>query len=121
MLEKTMSRKLDLLVAPLGRSEVTRDDPRAVDALEVPEDERVASLRLCLRAVCQAQVPAGVVGPRVPLQERVLVVGSRLDFAPVAVDDIPAGIDQAPGVCDGAPVQLVGWHRRSGSRNAGSV
>src|SRR5688572_22066356 len=116
-----MRRQLDVLVAPLRRPEVTRDDPRAVNALKVAEDERVASLRLVLCAVCQAKVPAGVVGPWVSLQERVLVVGFRLVLAPVAIDDIPASIDQASGVCHGAPVHLVPGHGRSGWRNGGSV
>ena len=70
-----------------------------MDALEVAEDERVASLRLVRCAIRQPEVPRGVLVPRMVLQEGVLVVGGRRDLAPVAVEDVPLGVDELPRVC----------------------
>jgi hypothetical protein len=43
-----MGRELDLLVAPFGSSVVAGDQSGAVDAAEVPVDERVAYCRAAI-------------------------------------------------------------------------
>jgi hypothetical protein len=45
-------------------------------------------------------------------QERVLVVGSWLNLAPIAVEDVLARIDEPPSVSDGASIDRVRAHRR---------
>ena len=62
-LQQLVGRELDVLVAPLGGPILTRDQPRPVDATEVPVDERVPGLRLLRRPVGQSQMPLGVLVP----------------------------------------------------------
>jgi hypothetical protein len=68
--------ELDLLVPPLGRAVVAGDQPGAVQAAQVAVDERVPGLRLVRRALGQPEVPLGVLLPRMPLEEGVLVGGA---------------------------------------------
>ena len=77
-----MGGQLDLLVPPLGRPVVAGDEAHPVDAPEVAVDEGVARLGLVGGAVGQAEVPRGVLLPRVRLEVGVLVGGSRLDLRP---------------------------------------
>ena len=51
-------------------------------------------MRLVARALGQAEVPRGVLLPRVPLQVGVLGSGARLHLAPVAVEDVLPRVDQ---------------------------
>ena len=96
-----MGRELDLLVAPLGGPVVAGDDPGPVDPPEVAVDERVAGLRLAGRALGQPDVPERVILPRVLLEEGVLVLGARLDLAPIAVQHVLARVDEPPRVRQG--------------------
>ena len=90
VLEEVVGGQLDLLVAPFGGTELAGDQAHPVDAPEVAVDERVAALRLIGRPVGEAQVPGRVVVPGVGREEPVLVLGARLGFAPVALEDVLA-------------------------------
>jgi hypothetical protein len=57
----------------------------------------------------------------VRLEKAVLVLGARLDLAPVAFEHVLAGIDHAPCVSDGPPIELVGRHRPSMAAPASSA
>jgi hypothetical protein len=58
-----MRCELDLLVPPLGRSEMARDDAGPMHAPEIAEHECVACLRLVRGAIGQTQVPRGELIP----------------------------------------------------------
>lgn len=73
VLEQLVCRMLDLLVPRLRGSVRAGDQPHPVDPTEVAVDEGVARLRAVLRAHGQAEVPFGVVLPRVRLEVGVLV------------------------------------------------
>ena len=45
-------------------------------------------------------MPFDVVVPGVAFQERILIRGFRLNFAPVTVDKVPAGVDQSANLRD---------------------
>src|SRR5215216_889548 len=64
-LQQFVGGKLDVLVTPLGRPVVARDQAHAVHATEVPVYERVSRLRLVRGAVREPEVPLRVVSPRV--------------------------------------------------------
>src|SRR3954470_20684479 len=72
-LEQVVGRELDRLVPPLRRPVHARDQAHAVHAAEVAVDEAVAGLRLLRGALRQAEVPVGVLLPRVRCEEGVLV------------------------------------------------
>ncbi len=57
-------------------------------------------------------MPGRVVVPAVGLEERVLVLGARLDVTPIAVEDVLAGVDERPGVGHRLGVDGVGGHDR---------
>jgi hypothetical protein len=63
-------------------------------AAEVSGHERVPGLRLLGSALGEADVPFGVLAPRVIGEKRVLVLGFGLDDSPVAVQHIlaPRGV-----------------------------
>ena len=105
--------ELDRLVAPFGRPEVAGDDPGPVHAFEVADHERVAALGLIGRAIGQADMPRGVVVPRMPGEVGVLVFGARLGLAPVAVEDVLARLDELLDVRDGLLVERVAGHAPS--------
>src|SRR6266511_2634564 len=63
-------------------------------------------------------MPLRVLGPRVGLEKRVLVVRPGLNLAPLAAEDVLARLDQAPGVSHGAPVEGVRRHAISMVRPA---
>src|SRR5438876_12286635 len=90
-----MRGKLNLLVAPLGRSVLAGDQPGSVDAAKIAINERVSALGLVIRFLVKAEVPFGVVVPRVAFQERIPFRGFRLNFAQVAVENVLAGRDLA--------------------------
>ena len=108
-LEQLVRRQLDLLVTPLGGAELAGDDARPMDPSEVADDERVATLRLVGRAIGQAEEPRAVRVPVVACEVAILVVGARLDLAPVAAQDVLMALDQAFGVLDGGAVQRCTW------------
>ena len=64
-LQELVRCQLDLLVVPLGRPVVARDEPRTVDAPEVAEHECVPALRLVTSALGEPEVPRRVGVPRV--------------------------------------------------------
>src|SRR6185312_14459602 len=79
-LQQVVGGQLDLLVPPLGRPVQAGDDAHPVDAPEIPVDKGVPGLGFVGSAVGQAEMPPGVLLPRVPLQVGVVVGGSRLDL-----------------------------------------
>ena len=105
-----MRRKLDLLVTPLGRAEMARDDARPMHSPEIAEHKCVAGLRLVRGASRQPEVPQRKLIPSVRPEKLVLVCGCRLHIAPLAVQDVLPRVDETPGVRDGPPVQLVASH-----------
>ena len=107
-----MGRQLDLLVAPFGGAVLTRDQGGAVEATEVPVDEGMPGLGLVRGPLREAEMPFGVLVPRVRLQEGVLGAGARLDVAPFAVENVVASVDQPPGARNGAFVDRVGGRGR---------
>src|SRR4051812_303245 len=109
-LEQLVRGQLDLLVAPLGGAIVARDQPHAVHAAEVSVDERVARLRAVGRTVGEAEVPLGVLHPRVRREEGVLLGGAGLGARPVAVQDVLARVDELLGPRDRGAVDGVGRH-----------
>ena len=58
-----------------------------MDAPEVAVNEPVSSFRLVIGSLGEAQVPGGVVIPRMRFQEGGLVLGTWLDIAPLALED----------------------------------
>src|SRR5215207_10305158 len=101
-LQQLVGGELDLLVAPLRGSVVARDQAHAVDATEISVDERVPRLGFVRGPLGEPEVPVRVLLPGMRLQERVLVVGARLDIPPVAVQHVLPGFDELPSACDGA-------------------
>ena len=67
-LQQVVRGELDGLVPPLGRAVDAGDQARAVHTAEVAVDERVAGLRLVVRALGEAEMPGGVFVPRVALR-----------------------------------------------------
>src|SRR4051794_40213829 len=112
-LQQVVGGQLDLLVPPLGRPVVAGDDAHPVHAAEVAVDERVAGLGLLGRALGEREVPRAVLGPGVPGQIGVLVVGGGLDPAPLAAQHVAAGRDQLSGMRDPGLVDEVLRHRPS--------
>src|SRR6266851_247052 len=55
-------------------------------------------------------MPFGVLLPRMRLQERVLVLSARLGVAPIAFEDVLAGVDKSSRSFDGRLVQRIGGH-----------
>lgn len=102
-----MRGKLNLLVAPLGGSVLAGDQPGSMDAAKIAINECVSALGLVSRLVIKAEVPLGVVLPRVAFQERILVRGFRLNFAPVTVENVLAGVDQTTSVSDCALIDGI--------------
>src|SRR5262245_66251143 len=109
-LQEVMGGQLDRLVLPLRGAVVTGDEPRAMDSAEVSVDEGVSGLRLVGGALGEPEVPLRVVLPGVLLEERVLGVGPRLHFTPLAADDVLAGLDQLACARNAAIVHRVGGH-----------
>src|SRR5262249_20758108 len=64
----------------------------------VSVDERVPGLGLVGGTVGEAEVPPGVLLPRVPFEVGVLVARARLDLPPVAVEDILTAVNEALGL-----------------------
>jgi len=60
---------------------------------KVTIDERLPALGLVSRFLVKAEVPFAVLIPGVSFKERVLIVRSRLNFAPVAVEHVLASVD----------------------------
>jgi hypothetical protein len=100
--------ELDLLVPPLGRAVVARDQAHPVEPPEVAVHECVARLRLVGDAFGQAQVPRRVLRKSVRLQERILLAGTRLHVLPARAENVLAGVDQLLRVVDRVVVERVG-------------
>src|SRR5215217_5000025 len=105
-----MGGELDRLVPPLRRPVHARDQPHAVDPAEVAVDERVARLRLVRRALREAEVPVGVLLPRVRLEEGVLVGRLGLHRAPVALEHVLPRLDPLARAGYRSLVHRVGRH-----------
>jgi hypothetical protein len=104
--------KLDLLVPPLRGTVVAGDQPHPVQTAKVAINKRIAPLRLLVRAVSTAEMPGGVLLPGVRLQERVLLLCSRLHVLPSRAGHVLARIDQPLRVPDRVLVHGVGRHAR---------
>jgi hypothetical protein len=107
ILEQVVSRKLDLLVTPLGGPEVAGDDPGPVHPAKVATDERVSRLGFVGCSLREPEMPLGILAPRVVLEEDVLLFRPGLDLAPVAVEHVLAGVDEAPRVSYRAPIDGI--------------
>src|SRR5215216_3860857 len=112
VLEQVVGGQLDLLVAPFGGPVLAGDQAHAVQAAEVAVDEGVPSLGVVGGAVGEGQMPVGVLLPGVGLQEGVLVLGARLDVAPLAPEHVLAGVDELAGPRHCLLVDRVGSHGR---------
>ncbi len=97
-LQELVRGELDLLVPPFGCPVHAGDDAHPVDAPEVPVHEGVPCLRLVGGPLGQAEVPAGVLFPGVPLQVGVLVARAGLDVPPVAVEHVLTAVDEVLGL-----------------------
>jgi two-component system OmpR family sensor kinase len=97
-LQKLVRGELDVLVPPLGRPVHAGDDAHPVDAPEVPVHEGIPGLGLVGGPLGQAEVPAGVLFPGVPLQVGVLVARAGLDGPPVAVEHVLTAVDEVLGL-----------------------
>src|SRR5580658_8837001 len=109
-LQELVGGELDLLVPPLGRPVHAGDDAHAVDAPEVPVDERVPGLGLVSGTVGKPEMPSGVLVPGMTLQEGVLIAGLGLDLAPVAVEHVLAAVDEPLGLPDRVRVHRIRSH-----------
>src|SRR6185312_4825777 len=78
VLQQVMGRDFDVLMPPLG----------------CPAYEGISRLRLVRRALGQSQMPLGILLPRMRFEVGVLRFGPRLRLAPVAVENVLAGIDE---------------------------
>src|SRR5205823_11967906 len=112
-LKQLVRGQLDLLVTPLGRPVLAGDQSRSMDTAKIPIDERVAAFGLVRRFVVQPEVPFAVFVPCVSFEERVLVVSSGLNFAPVAVERVLAGLDETAGMRDRAVLDRIRRHEIS--------
>src|SRR5829696_7021130 len=94
MLQEIVSCELDLLVPPFRG---------AVYAC-------VTGLRLIRGALGKAEVPGGILLPRVALQEGVLGISAWLHVTPIAVQHVLPGIDQPAAEVYYGLVQCVPRH-----------
>lgn len=99
-----MCGELDLLVTPLGRPVLARDQAGSMDPAKVPIDECVSALGLVGRFVVEAEVPFGILVPGVSFEERVLIIRSGLNLAPFALEHVLASVDETPSVGDRAVI-----------------
>src|SRR5688572_9841627 len=76
-LQQLVCCELDLLVAPFRSPVLTRDQPCAMETPKVPIHEPITGLGFVRGTVRQPEVPFGVLGPGMGLQERVLIVWAR--------------------------------------------
>lgn len=78
MLQEIVSRELDLLVPPFRGAVDASDQSRPVHASQVAVYECVTGLRLIRGTLGKAEVPGGILLPRVALQEGVLGISAWL-------------------------------------------
>jgi len=84
-----------------------------MDAAEVAIHECVTALGLVGRTLRKAEMPFGVVVPGVGFQERVLILRSRLDLTPIAVENVLAGFDETASVRNCPPIDRIRGHEVS--------
>ena len=118
--QSSLLAKLLLAATVLGLAAVNRrdltapvlagDEAHAVDAAQVAVHEAVARLGVVVGAVGQGQVPGGEVVPGVRLEVGVLVVGTGLGVAPLAAQDVLAGVDEPARLGDAGLVDRIGGH-----------
>jgi len=108
-----MRGKLNLLVAPLGCSVLTGDQPSSMNAAKIAIHECVSALGLIIRLVVKGEMPFGKVVPSVAFEERIFFLGFRLNFAPVTVENVLAGVDQSTSVNDCALIDGIRGHEIS--------
>ena len=106
-LQQLMRGKLDLFVSPLRGPIQTSDEAHSMNAPEVSIDECVSGLGVVVCIISEPEMPRCVVGPGVPLQERVFLLSSRLDIAPCAFKHVLVGVDQAPCLRNGVRINRV--------------
>ena len=110
VLQELMGGEFDFLVSPFCGPVLTRDQAHPVDAPEVPVDEAVPRLGVVARTAGEAQMPCGVVIPRMRLQEGVLVFGTGLNVPPGALENVLVRVDEPFRVCHGMFIDRVGGH-----------
>jgi hypothetical protein len=110
VLQEFVGCQFNVLVAPLGRPELTGDQAYAMDAAEVPVDEAISRLGLVGRTVGESEVPFSIFIPGMRSQEDVLVLGARLTLTPVAIEDVLASVYEAPRSLNGLRVDGVRGH-----------
>jgi hypothetical protein len=84
-----------------------------VDAAKIAINERVSALGLITRFLVKAEVPFGIVVPGVAFQERILIRGLGLNFAPFTVEHILARGDQSASMSDCALIDQIRGHEIS--------
>src|SRR5689334_25431878 len=97
------------------------DETHPVQTAEVAEDKGVARLRLVRCALSQAEMPDGVLLPRVRLQKRVLLPRARLRGLPARSEHVLARVDQLLRVPDRIVVHRVGGHARIHTKRISGV
>ena len=101
VLQQIVSRKLDLFVPPFRRAVDASDQGRTVHASEVAVHERIAGLRLIRGTLGEAEMPGGVLLPRVALQECVLA-SARGCTSPQSLFSTYCRVDQPTAVLTAA-------------------
>src|SRR4029453_3366310 len=94
------------------------DKAHPVQPAEVAVNERVAGLRLVWSAFGKAEMPGGVLVPRMGLQVRVLLLCARLHVLPARPEHVLARVDQPFRVPDRDVIHDVGGHTRDSRRTA---
>ena len=102
VLQELVGGELDVLVVPLGGSVDAGDEARTGAPGGGRRTRRRSGPSSRRWRLGEAEVPGGVVVPRVGVEEGVLVVGGRLRVAPVAREHVLAGIDQLAAVLTAA-------------------
>src|SRR5262245_29406902 len=79
---------------------------------EAAVDERMPCLRLIVRLLGEAEIPDGVLVPRVCPEECVLISCARLNVLPARAEHVLARVDQTLRVPDRLLVHRVCGHSR---------
>ncbi len=84
-----------------------------MDAAKIAINERVSAFGLVTRFLVKAEVPFGVVVPGVAFQERILIRGLGLNFAPFTVENILARCNQSASMRHRALIDRIRGHEIS--------